>query len=134
LTERAANAQFTKSTIIYQIAFIIRIFLRRKSIHGRQLPNDLPLNCLPKVNLHQHLISITMTEEGGGAPGGQGNSQTAGEHVNGGEKNAPAPKPVESRKSTWAVSSFDIHASGMATPLGTHSRRSSGIDLDEYFV
>ena len=44
------------------------------------------------------------------------------------------PKAMDSRKSTWAVSPFDVHVSGMATPLGSHSRRSSGIDLDEYFV
>lgn len=50
------------------------------------------------------------------------------------EKSIPPPKPIESRKSTWAVSAFDVQASGMATPLGTHSRRSSGIELEDYFV
>lgn len=76
-----------------------------------------------------------MAEEGPGGHGGSGGAahQTAADGIHDGEKIAPPPK-MESRKSTWAVSAFDVHVSGMATPLGTHSRRSSGIDLDEYFV
>lgn len=77
-----------------------------------------------------------MTEDGGAPSHGQAPAAAVApggeQHDN--EKHLPPPKPMDSRKSTWAVSAFDIHASGMATPLGTHSRRSSGIDLDQYFV
>jgi hypothetical protein len=72
---------------------------------------------------------------------GPGNANAAAAQLPGGDananaendKNIPPPKPIESRKSTWAVSAFDIQASGMATPLGTQSKRSS-IDLEDYFV
>ena len=64
------------------------------------------------------------TQGAAAAPGADANHET--------DKILPPPK-MESRKSTWAVSAFDIQASGMATPLGTHSRRSS-VDLEDYFV
>lgn len=77
-----------------------------------------------------------MSEDGPGGHGGSNGAPTAhpadgGAHE--GER-IPPPKAMDSRKSTWAVSPFDVHVSGMATPLGAHSRRTSGIDLDEYFV
>lgn len=77
-----------------------------------------------------------MSEDGPGGHGG-GSNGVAAHAPDGaaheGEK-IPPPKAMDSRKSTWAVSPFDVHVEGMATPLGAHSRRTSGIDLDEYFV